>query len=187
MTDGEKIFQAIKERDRELIKAVGGGEKVVKEARGLITMILDNSKQIVYYEDRHELHSMLLRWASHLSINGEDWPDIDIDREDRKPDKLITRPPKKISNTDIFKKIIKRFVGGQMRMQSLYGSGFTSRIEKIEIKDEIFIIELAESKDGPRTHSGIIHKTKIILLVNGNIALEGMEFGDRCILLMKKD
>lgn len=47
--------------------------------------------RITCIEDRHDLRRSLRYWASILSLQGEPYPDIDIDREGREPELLESR------------------------------------------------------------------------------------------------
>ena len=57
----------------------------------LITNVLESSRTISFSHQRDELRSTLLLWASYLTDHGEDWPDIDIDTDKRRPPEIEDR------------------------------------------------------------------------------------------------
>jgi len=61
--------------------------------QGLIDYALARSSEITHIEDRHDLYPILRLWGSRLARNyNQEFPDIDIDRADRKPTQITTRP-----------------------------------------------------------------------------------------------
>lgn len=77
----------------EVLSQALSEQKLVKHdlVQALIQQALKDSPQIDFFEDRHRLRSILRFWATYLTREGEEMPEINIDAPERRPPSLKVR------------------------------------------------------------------------------------------------
>lgn len=85
-------FSELESRHREMIVRLGErGLIELPEAKVFIAEAVAKSPGIEFFEDRMTLRGILRFWGSYVSGQGDAFPDVDIDRPDRKPEAIKAR------------------------------------------------------------------------------------------------
>lgn len=71
-----------------------------EEIQQYLNIIVKNSKKLQYVEDRQEVRVILRYWANYLNNLLGEWPDVEIDSKERRPDVLKTKSINTFINID---------------------------------------------------------------------------------------